>query len=149
MILLGLFKRGNTEKCILVGSDPHLWEIKKLKRVGKVLFDYWSGKAYSSNLRKITIKNGRKIEEYNLIDAETGCFLELEKDKGDKKDKDKDVKIVKDDIVYKLKTFPEIHYQIIDGGIANKLAQLSIPTGKLVAAWIVGVGIGFFVGLLF
>ena len=131
-----------SEDCIIM-HDPYTWEIKKLNKLGDLLIDTMSGKAFSRNGSKITIIKGRKKNSYILLDGEKGVGLELNKEI---EVPENDVRIEKDETVIKLKTNPELTYQLIEGGLLLKLLRIKPTMGQVVAGVILGMIIGLILG---
>lgn len=150
------------ELAIIIHSDPHIWEVKKLTRMGQLLIDKMTGKAYPVNGKKITVFKGNKPYTYYLVDGEKGVSLELDKISRKKKEfidisflkeflKNKsidieNIEIERDETVLKLKTNPEEIYQAIEGGLLLKLFRIKPTMGQVVAGIILGLIIGVIVG---
>jgi len=139
------------EEAIIL-KDNNVWEIRKLKRLGNLLIDRMSGKAYAVDGNKITIKKGMKSKSYYLIDEEKGVSVATEILKAIEKGNDEieiegnPVRIEKDETIIKLKTNPELIYQAIEGGLLLKLLRIKPTMGQVVAGVVLGMIIGFFVG---
>jgi len=139
------------EEAIIL-KDNNVWEIRKLKRFGNLLIDRMNGKAYAVDGNKITIKKGMKSKSYYLIDEEKGVSLAAEilraMERGDDELKvnPPSIRIEKDETVIKLKTNPELTYQLIEGGLLLKLLRIKPTMSQVVAGIILGMIIGFFVG---
>ncbi|RLF02009.1 MAG: hypothetical protein DRJ64_09840 [Thermoprotei archaeon] len=144
--------RGVKEKCILVHSDPHFWEVRELTKLGDLLVDKMTGKIYAGNGRKVAVRKGNnKFVFYRLVDAEKGIPFEIEKLKKVKEvkimDEDKgEVRLEKDETILKLKPLGEIAYHAIDGGLLLKLFKIRPTLGQIIAGVIIGLVIGVIVG---
>lgn len=152
------------EMAIIIHSDPHIWEVRKLSRMGQLLIDKMTGKAYPVNGRKITVFKGKRPYTYLLIDGEKGVSLELDKISRKKKElidlsflkefikkrKGIDIggiEIERDETtVLKLKTNPELVYQAIEGGLLLKLFRIKPTMGQVIAGIILGLIIGVIIG---
>ena len=143
--------RKNKEKCILVGNDPHFWEVRELTKLGDVVVDRMTGMVYAANGPKIAVRKGNnKFVFYRIVDAEKGIPFELEKLKKVREitgpDKNSEFRIEKEETILKLKPLGEMAYHAIEGGLLLKLFKIKPTMGQILAGVFIGLIVGFILG---
>ena len=130
---MGIFRRG--EKVDVIVFDKGIKEITigKAIRDGNVIIDGLLGRQYPVVTKPVILRNGKKKKMVYLLDAEKGCTVELERDNG----------------LLNLKTNPDLLGKVLDSRLIQQAFAIKPETRQIIAALVVGMGIGWFIGLFF
>jgi len=130
---VGIFRRGDKVDVIVFDNGLKELSIGKAVRDGNVIIDGMIGRQYPIVTPPLILRNGKKKKLVYLLDAERGCTVELERD----------------DELLNLKTNPDLVGKVLDSRLIQQAFAIKPETRQIIAALIVGMGIGWFIGLFF
>jgi len=130
---MGLFRRGETVDVLVV--DKGCTEIieTKARKDGNMIIDPFLGRQYPVVTKPVEFKKGRKSKKVYILDVEKGCTVELSRNQK----------------LLELKTNPDLIGRVIDSRLIQQAFSIKPETRTILVALIIGLGIGWFIGLLF
>ena len=130
---MGIFRRGEKVDVIMFDKGMKEVVVGKLMKDGNVLIDGLMSRQYPIVTKPVVLRDGKKKKLVYLVDAEKGCTVELDRD----------------DELLKLKTNPDLIGKVLDSRLIQQAFAIKPETRQILAALFLGIGIGWFVGLLF
>jgi len=130
---VGIFRRGEKINVIVFDNGLKELSIGKAVRDGNVIIDGMIGRQYPIVTPPMILRDGKKKKLVYLLDAERGCTVELERN----------------DELLNLKTNPDLIGKVLDSRLIQQAFSIKPEVRQIVAALVVGLGIGWFIGLLF
>jgi hypothetical protein len=125
--VLGVFRK--SKNGIIVEDGGMSFRTAKLKKMGNTYVDTMTGQTFTLNGRPIRF-DGKYVY---LLSGEKGVVLQPELDED----------------VLKLKTSPHLISTILEPEILQRAFKFKPAMKTVLAALLVGIGIGFFFGLMF
>ncbi len=127
---MGILKRGDSQKCLIVGKSGKELEFKNLSRKGNVLEETLNDRKYVVADPPVDLKEGiKKRSPIYLVDKEKGSTVSISKSQE----------------LIELKTDPDLISSVLQGTLLEQAFSLKPETKTIIVALIVG----FVVGLMF
>ena len=130
---MGLFRRGETVPVLVVDKGCTEITETRARKDGNVIIDPFLGKQYPVVTKPVEFRRGGKTEKMYILDAEKGCTVELSRGKE----------------LLELKTNPDLIGKVVDSRLIQQAFSIKPETRIILVALIIGLGIGWFIGLLF
>ena len=130
---MGLFRRGETVSVLIVDKGCTEITETKARKDGNVIIDPFLGRQYPIVSKPVDFRKGRRSKKVYILDAEKGCTVELERNKE----------------LLNLKTNPDLIGKVIDSRLIQQAFSIKPEMRVILVALIIGLGIGWFIGLLF
>ena len=130
---MGLFRRGEKVDVVMFDKAANEIVVGSVTRDGNMLVDGLLGRQFPIVTKPVFLRVKNKKKLAYIVDVEKGATAE----------------IVKDDEMLKLKTNPDLIGKVIDSRLIQQAFSIKPETRQILVAFVIGLGIGWFIGLLF
>ncbi|MFA4974055.1 MAG: hypothetical protein WC683_15700 [bacterium] len=129
---MGFLHRGTSIPTLIVKKGGRSYELKYLTLNGERISDSMEGKEYAVSSKPVEISQGRKSGYGYLCHEGKGCTMDA----------------VEDATVLSLKTTATLVSNVMDSDLFAMAWQLKPGLRMVLAAFVIGVGLGFIGGLI-
>lgn len=130
---MGIIRRGEKVDVVIVDKDGEEFIETKAVKDGNLIIDPFLGRAYPIVTKPKRWVKGRKTKLKYWLDADKGCTVD----------------IVKDEDLLKLSTNPDLIGKVIDSRLIQQAFAIRPEMRIVLIAFIIGIGLGWFIGLFF
>jgi hypothetical protein len=130
---MGILRRGEKVEVVIVDKEGEEFIETKAVKDGNLIIDPFLGRSYAIATKPVKWIKGRRTKLKYFLDADKGCTIGIEKD----------------DELLKLKTNPDLIGKVIDSRLIQQAFAIKPEMRIVLIAFIIGIAIGWFVGLFF
>jgi hypothetical protein len=130
---MGLFRKGEVVNVLMFDKGGKELIHTKLRREGDRLVDSFVCKEYAIVTSPVFLRKGKKKKLIYLVDEEKGCTVEIKKNNE----------------LMELSTNPGLIGSVIGGGALQKIFAVKPEPRVILAGFVFGIILGFFLGAIF